>query len=386
MINVLFLSLWYPNRYDPMLGLFVRKHAEAVSLFANVKVLYVEADESIYNYEVVINHYNNIEEITIYYPFKKDIMFGKILKQLRYLKAYYKGFMIIRKLGFTPDIVHANVLTRTAFIAYVYKILSKTPYVITEHWSRLLEVRNDFHGFFRKILSKIVVKNADFILPVSRKLLEGIEFNNLLLTKCKIIENVVDECFFNTYPTNHRSIKRILNVTCFLDEAKNLTGLLNTIKRLSFQRSDFELIMIGEGVDFDTVYEYSKLLKIPEEIITFAGVKTSQEIAALMQNSDFVVQFSNYESAGVVVQEALASGLPVLSTKVGIAPDYINETNGLLINVNDEVGLLKSLNFMLDNANDYDHKKIKESSSILFNYKSIGQKFLQVYQEVLNSH
>jgi len=29
--KVLFLSAWYPNRYDAMAGLFVRKHAEAVS-------------------------------------------------------------------------------------------------------------------------------------------------------------------------------------------------------------------------------------------------------------------------------------------------------------------------------------------------------------------
>ena len=42
-MKVLFLSLWYPNKFDAMAGLFVKKHAEAISLFANVDVLYIHA-------------------------------------------------------------------------------------------------------------------------------------------------------------------------------------------------------------------------------------------------------------------------------------------------------------------------------------------------------
>ena len=41
-MKVLFISAWYPNRYDEMAGLFVRKHAQAVSQFCEVEVLYSE--------------------------------------------------------------------------------------------------------------------------------------------------------------------------------------------------------------------------------------------------------------------------------------------------------------------------------------------------------
>ena len=43
--KVLFLSAWYPNRYDAMAGLFVRKHAEAVGQYADVCVLYLHLDD-----------------------------------------------------------------------------------------------------------------------------------------------------------------------------------------------------------------------------------------------------------------------------------------------------------------------------------------------------
>jgi hypothetical protein len=51
-MNVLFLSAWYPNRHDSMAGLFVQKHAEAVSMYADVKVLYVHADKDVKHFEI----------------------------------------------------------------------------------------------------------------------------------------------------------------------------------------------------------------------------------------------------------------------------------------------------------------------------------------------
>ena len=51
--KVLFLSAWYPNRYDTMAGLFVRKHAEAVGQYADVCVLYLHLDDKIDNFQIV---------------------------------------------------------------------------------------------------------------------------------------------------------------------------------------------------------------------------------------------------------------------------------------------------------------------------------------------
>ena len=58
MIKVLFFSEWYPNRNDEMLGLFVRKHVEAISLFNDVQVLYIQADENRNELEIVENQFD----------------------------------------------------------------------------------------------------------------------------------------------------------------------------------------------------------------------------------------------------------------------------------------------------------------------------------------
>jgi glycosyltransferase involved in cell wall biosynthesis len=367
-----------------MEGLFVQKHAQAVSLYNNVTVLFVYEHRDVKRFEVCKAENHEVKEIIVYFPANKNEIINKIFKHLRFIYAYFLGFRTLRKSGFKIDLVHANVLTRTALIAYFYKIMTKTPYVITEHWSRLLPGQNGFNGFLRKFAAKKVVRSASYIMPVSSSLLKGLEEHKLLLTDYQIVENVVDDCFYEQYEIIKRKKIRLLNVTCFDEKSKNLLGLLRTIRTLANDRDDFELVLIGEGVDYEKIKDYYKSLKFKnDEIVIFAGLKTSEEVAKIMQNADLLVQFSNYESAGVVVQEALVSGLPVVSTSVGIAPDYINETNGVLVAPGDEVALLYTLKKVIDNIQSYDNEVIRKNARDIFSYSSIGQKYNSVYNDFI---
>jgi len=382
-MKVLFISALYPHRYDSMSGLFVQKHAEAVSMLAEVKVLFVYPDAKIKKTEVVTGKYRQTDEIIVYFPKKESGLFRQFFNFLQYIKAYLIGFKKLKSIQFKPDIVHANVLTRTALIAFIYKLIYGTPYVITEHWSRLLKVRSNFNGLFRKITAGIVVRNSAYILPVSNELLEGIAYHKLLLTKHKVVENVVDNCFFETYKCEKRDKLRLLNVSCFTEESKNLTGLLRTVKEISLQRNDFELVLVGEGEDMQFIREYAGALKFDNDILVFAGLKTSEEVAFLMQDSDCIVQFSNYESAGVVIQEALVSGIPVISSKVGIASDFIDSTNGILVDPQNELQLKNAILQFLNMAGTYNHQIIRTKAGENFSYGVIAKKFLEVYNDVL---
>ncbi len=381
-MKVLFISQWYPHRYDAMEGLFVRKHAEAVSLYADVCVLFVYDDEKIKKTEIIKNQYNSVTEYFVYYSINKKNPFYKIIKVFKCLNAYRKGFKLLKKEGFKPDIVHANVLTRTSFIAYLYKMFTKTPYIITEHWSRLLKSQSNFKGFFRNFLAKRIVKNAEYILPVSEELLNGINYHNLLLTKSEVVENVVDNCFFEKQNKRQNNPKKLMNVSCFDEKAKNLKGLLRTIKKVSEIRDDFKFTFVGTGKDFDEVVTFYKKLNIKDGIVSFTGEISEKKVADLMSQHDAVVQFSNYETAGVVVQEALVVGCPVISTKVGIATKYINKKNGILVDIADEKQLFEAINLILDNSEKINRNEIRQIGQ-KFSYDKIGQKLFNIYNKSL---
>lgn len=385
MIKVLFISAWYPNRYDEMAGLFVRKHAEAVSLFANVEVLYIYADYKITEIEISTNHIGKIKETTVYFPVSEGGIISKLKKQLNYLIAYNVGWKEVTKNGFTPHILHANILTRTGLMALIIKLFTGIPYIVTEHWSRYLAIRNSYHGFLRKRITEIVVKQAQAILPVSESLKNAMLNHNLINKNYIVVNNTVDSVFFETNKLEKRNKKRILHVSCFDELAKNIKGILNVTKLLSEQRNDFELILIGTGINFSEIEMYAKNLNFPDNLIQFCGEKTPQEVASYMHNSDFFLLFSNYENSPVVIAESLICGKPVISSNVGGISEHVNESNGILVPAKDERALFNSINYMLDHFQDYDAEKIKAEARDKFSMESVGRIVTDCYRKILNN-
>lgn len=382
MIKVLFLSPLYPNRYDAMLGLFVRKHAEAVSRYCKVKVLYMQPDKNIKEIEITTEKRSELTEIIVYYPIKEK---GVLSKLIRYLKAYRIGYREIAKDGFKPDIIHANILTRSAFIAFVEKTFRKIPFVITEHWSRYLNHKTAFNGKADKWFTRKIVKNAAAVMPVSEILKQGMISNKLDNSNYIVVNNVVDDYFYTENTAVISSKKRILHVSCFDEKAKNVCGILRAIEHLSTFRNDFELIIIGTGVDYEMVYNYSKTLNIPKGTIQFLGEKTPEEVAGWFRNCDLFILFSNYETAGVVIAESLVSGVPVISTNVGIASEVIDSQSGKIIKIGAEDELTDAINYILENLDNYNRDGIKETYRNKFSYSVIGKKITDVYQNILNN-
>ncbi len=376
-MNVLFISAWYPNRNDAMSGLFVRKHASAAALFCNVQVLHVQFDANITKSEIVENRFDNIIETYVYLP----LIENRYLKIVKLYLGYFAGFKHIKSKGFKPDIVNANILTRTVFFAFLLKILYGIPYIIIEHWSRFLSPDHAFNNTAHKSITKLVVKNAKAVLTVSKVLENGMKKSGLLHENYIRINNVVDDFFFENNEITANKTKNLLHISCFDENAKNTSGIIRTVIRLAEKRNDFRLIIAGDGKDFKEVYNYANSINSDKNLIQFTGEKSPHEISLLFNESCCLVQFSNFETAGVTIAEALASGKPVISSKVGIAPEYINDACGLLIEPGNEKELGDAINFMLDNYKNYHENMIRKFAVNFFSFKTVGKELFKIYGE-----
>lgn len=366
-----------------MFGLFVRKHAEAVSLYCEVQTLYVHPSPDIRHFETEIRQNGKVRETIVYFPTSNNGLFNKFLKPVNFLRAYLKGWNMLKKSGFRPEIVHANILTRTGLVAYGIKLFTGIPYVITEHWSRYLPEKKSYNGFLRKKITEFVVKHAAAVFPVSENLKNAMISNKLWNKNYFVINNTVDDVFLAEVSKASETKKIILHVSCFDEQAKNVKGLLNSLKALSLIRSDFKMIFIGTGVDFKAAVDYAAQLDFPAGIINFVGEKTPAEVAEYMKNADFFVLFSNYENAPVVISESLVCGKPVISTDVGGISEFVNESNGILIPARDENKLLERLNFMLDHSQEFDAEKLRQEATEKFSMKNVGQTITRQYERIL---
>jgi glycosyltransferase involved in cell wall biosynthesis len=390
-IKVLHLSRWYPNRYDPMPGLFIQRHAEAVSKYCDVGVVYVhavECAEQTQRFELQLEELNGVPTARVYYknPCKNFFLIGKFIKVYRFYKANKIGIRAIKAELEGIDLIHVHILTRLGVIALFNKFFRNIPYIISEHWSRYLPLTDEFKGGFRKWVTRIVVKHASAVTTVTQNLADAMQNHGLKNPNYKVLANVVTVDFLKV-PTKERlgSAKTtFIHVSCFEDKSKNISGLLHVILSLSKKRNDFIFKLVGDGMDFEFLKQYALDLGLDSKMIDFTGLLEGKELVNHMATSNVMVVFSNYENFPVVINESFALGIPVIATRVGGIPEFVNDGNGRLIEAGDQVELENLLNSYLDGKLQFDRGMIKKKARQQFSPNEIGKELYDLYLKVLN--
>ena len=368
--HIVFLARWYPHRYDPMFGLFVQRHAEAAALYNDISVIYVHPDNQD---DIVDETINNVRTIRVYFKQSKS----KIINLLRFFKANNQALKRLRK----PDIIHVHILTRLGIIARWQKLLHGTPYIITEHWSRYLP-GNDFSGFFRKWATKIVVKHASVVTTVTENLAIAMQNHGLKNPNYMVLPNVVDTNLFQIKP-HENAIPKIIHISCFEDKSKNISGLLEALKVLKDNNIAYQAVLIGDGMDFEAMKQRAASLQLKDRV-TFTGMLQGQELVDALASGDFLVLSSNYENMPVVILEAFACGLPVVSTNVGGISEIVNESNGLLVPPHDAEKLADAMQKMLESYQNYDANTLRDSIIKKFSNEAVGKLLNSLYSTTLS--
>ena len=391
-ISVLHIARWYPNKYDPMPGLFIQRHAEAASKYCDNSAVYVQAiedDGSKSTFQVEYEDIRGVKTVCVYYHQPNTVIpfFNKLIKMFRFYKANFLGIKKIKEKQGDFDIMHIHILTRLGVIGLYYKLFKNKPFLVSEHWSRYLDATADFKGVLRKKLTQIIVKHASFVTTVTDNLARAMKSHGLNNNNYFVLDNVVDNVFYKTKVSISKNQNKtsFVNVTCFTDKAKNISGLLRVIKSLSEIRSDFEFILIGEGEDLQEMQDYANKLGLNDDSVQFRGLMEGEALAQEMANADLLVMFSNYENLPVVINECFVMGVPTVSTDVGGIKEILDNSNGVLIDARDESELIKTLNNYLDKKLVFDTDSIKAEFTERFSPKTIGFELFKLYEKALDA-
>ena len=385
MIEVLFLPGWYPTKEKPLLGNFVQRHAECVSGLCNLTVLNLVPGNKSEVFAEQINHVRTISS-----SFKKSnsafLFLRPLYNSYSYLRAFIKGFRYFKKERGLPDIVHVNVGFPIGIFALMLKLFYSIPFVLTEHWSGYLPINRRNIGFFKKFISTAIIRKASVIMPVSKSLGDAIiQFCNTR-NPIRIVGNTFDTSIF--FPITNKvknTKKKLLHISTLDEKAKNVFGLLRTIKKLSQKRNDFELHIINEYKSEPHI-QLAMQLDLLDTCVFFHGPMASGDVAKMIQDADFFVLFSNYENLPVVLIESLACGIPVLATKVGGIEELISPDRGMLIEAGDEEQLLHALEQMIKHHESYDSSSMSKFASQNFAKDVIGRRIYEGYEMALKKN
>ena len=373
-MKILFITAWYPTEENPVSGIFIREHAKAVSLSGDeVIVLYGERSKARMKgvYKVSDTIEEGIRTIRIFYfpsPFRTINYFIYLWGMINHSKKLIES-------GFKPRVIHAHIFSAGVPAIIVGKFY-KIPVVITEHWS----------GFPQKQLKWIESKIARFamnhsrcILPVSRSLQRGIEAYGIK-GRFQIIPNVVDTALFYPVDKDQKGVhaKRILFVGS-LKPIKGLPFLFHALAQLPQRTDHWQLDIVGDGPARRECEHLVAELRLTERV-TFHEFKAKPQVAELMRQADLFVLPSLWENLPCVIIEAMASGLPILSTVTGGIPEIFDEELGILVPPGDINKLSAALSDMMGSLDKFDRQKIARRA-LAFSPEAVGKLIHSIYEK-----
>ena len=146
--------------------------------------------------------------------------------------------------------------------------------------------------------------------------------------KIQTIRNGVDGDVFNMRPRAIGPLRRIITVANLRTE-KGHDTLLAAARRVVRDQPEVEFLFVGDGPLRRTLEEQARAGGLARNV-RFLGERS--DVAALLRTSDFFVLPSRSEASPNGVLEAMATGLPVVATRVGGVPELIESgLNGVLV-------------------------------------------------------
>ncbi len=389
-IRVLFLASWYPSRVDKVLGMFVKRKAEAVSAKCDVAVLYVRMDESMTKtkYDLEFIKENEIFTVKVYFKSTGKGIIKKFFYNIRFIKAYILGLKYINKNWGCYDLIHVNVVDRAGYVAFWLKLIKKIKYVITEHSTpdlKYLRGETNYTKIPLLFFKKIIVKNAEYINVDSTASLNywkkaGLKGN------FGIIPNVVDVYpeFINFNREKKDNIKRAVHISVLI-ERKNVADIIRAYAHIynNLNIKDIEFHIIGKGEQKEMLTKLAEELQVLNKCVFFHGFVTEEEKMNLLLNSDFHILNSDEEGFSVVTAEAILYGIPVIATKCGGPEDFVPKEVGLLIEIRNLNQLINAILYMIDNSDKYDKQNMFEFGRNKFSPQIICQQTYDVYKKAL---
>jgi N-acetyl-alpha-D-glucosaminyl L-malate synthase BshA len=289
------------------------------------------------------------------------------------------------------QLLHVHYAIPHASAAYMAKkILEQEgihiPFITTLHGTDITLVGRD------KMYAPVVafsINQSDAITAVSQNLRDETFTHFKIEKNIEVIHNFVDVQRFSRKPidafrkviapegerillhaSNFRKIKRVEDVVLIFNEVK--------------KEIPSKLLFVGDGPERGTAEELSRKLGICDDIRFVGKQEQMEDILAI---ADLFLLTSEYESFGLAALEAMASGVPVISTNAGGLPEImIQGVTGFMGNVGDVDTMSKqAIDILKDDDRLQQFKANAFEQAKAFDISSIVPLYVKLYEEVLSS-
>lgn len=298
-----------------------------------------------------------------------------------FFKAQIKARRLIRE--FQPDVLHSNMVHANLFCRFL-RIYSKISFLIsTEHSNN---VEGDFRMFMYKVTDFLSDINTNVSNQATRFFIERKAFSQ---KKSLTVYNGID---LNKFSLNRqtRSIIRerygieenhflFLNVGRLMP-AKDHKNLITAFKYLIDISPEVRLIIVGEGDLESELCAYIEELSLVNKVIL---VGKQLDVVNYYNAADCFVLSSIWEGFGIVLAEAMACELPVITTDAGGCVEVIDNLN-YIVKPCDHYALFLKMQQVCEMS--FEERKelgrVNRTRAIRFDINTISRQWLNIYRNM----
>ncbi len=166
---------------------------------------------------------------------------------------------------------------------------------------------------------------------------------------------------------------------------KGIEYFIRAIPQIARHFPEAKYIIVGEGWSRDSLEAEARASGHSNKI-RFTGFASDQDVINLMTSADVLVVPSIYEPFGIVALEGMATGVPVVASKVdGLAEIIEHDRTGIFVFPKNPESIAWGIERILS---DYDHAKwmtenAKEKLHKAYSWEAVAMKTVEVYRKVI---
>ncbi len=205
----------------------------------------------------------------------------------------------------------------------------------------------------------------------------------------KIVISTIMINYKNYQNTLNISQKRNINILFLsnLNKDKGIYKLINSIPLIVRSVTNITFTISGNGAEYYNIKKNVLRLRLNNYINMTGNVDGVKKHMTFNEADMFVFPTSHGEGFPTVIAEAMASGLPIIATRVGAIPEVIEDgVNGLLLSKPDPQEIADKIIYLLKRPElmkrmgDINREKAKA-----YDVKVVTQKIISIYNEVLSA-
>ncbi len=289
------------------------------------------------------------------------------------------------------DILHVHYAIPHAYAAFIAKQILREegislPVITTLHGTDITLVGR--HPSYKSAV-EFSINQSDFVTSVSKSLKKDTLQLFNLKKSIEVIPNFIDTKLFiktKKCPRKYLALPEehlLVHISNFR-KVKRVTDVIKVF--YSVQKSiKAKLLLVGTGPEREQVELLVRKLNLKGKVIFFSGVQNFYEI---LHACDLFLLPSSQESFGLAALEAMAAGLPVISSNAGgISEVNKNEVTGFLSEVEDVADMAKNALFLLKNKERLKQFKANaKAHSLHFSKEKILPMYHSLYEKAVNSY